>query len=457
MPPFAETQDPITMGYDDSSFVNNPLLFLKETNEIDNDNDKEIMTNESIAATDVSVTSKVSSFYEKLLDFSVCCSFDQAEISLPNENDNDSKIQEEQENEKEIVVEKKVMSNNNNQEEGANDNDEQTHQIVNNIRMDILMRKAEEADRRNKAVAERYESSVGKSVPILVNDDDEITVPFKNNSKHKDKKPTVSMDRGKKMIPDQSKSLKTNSRVRQTTVKNPSLFVRGKKFILVKQKNNNINTLNALSTKKERWSTKYTKRLYLTKKAKAATSERGMLSNGRKRPSGMERVKKSMSLTKIKSNRTASDASSTDNKKKAMMTKRIKRSMSLTNMKSKRTTSDLPSNQKKTESSMLKRIKKSMSFKKVKRNWIKNHLSSSNQKKKKSSMTESIKKSLSLKKIKSISKKSEASLPNNKKKTSGMMKYGRKLFSFKKKIDQNKSQDPDRVGSPFEKQMNLMG
>jgi len=231
MPPFAE--------YDNSSFVNNAALFLTKP----------------ATATDVYVTSKVTSFYEKLLDFNLCCSFGQDEISIPNNNDN------------------------------MTQDDKQTHQVVNEIRQDIWMRKAEEADYRNEAVAERFESSSAKSASILGTcDDDEITVQFSNSSQQEEEKKLV------------------------VSMQKPSLFVHGKQSVISWKKCNNNEAINNVwSTKKECWLTKHTKKLYLTKRAKVATSEPGMLSNDRKRPSLMKRIKKSMLMTKIKNNRTTRD------------------------------------------------------------------------------------------------------------------------------------------------------
>jgi len=446
MPPFAESPQ-----YDEDSFVNDAALFLKETN------DNEVMTNESIAAIDVSITSKVSSFYEKLFDFNLCCTYryDQAEISLPNVNH--TKIQEE-ENETVVFDEERVMSNNNNTEERATNDAEQTHRLVKETRMIFLMNKVEGADCHNTAVTERYESSsAAKSASIVeANDDDEMTVPFKNSScEEEEKKPIIpTMYHAQKTV-DQSKSLKKKIRVKPMTGKKTNLFVRGKKFVLVKKNNDNNIKTKKLSTKKKLWSTKYTKKVSPMKETEVvAISEReGMLMNDKKKPSMMMKcIKKPMSLPKFRSNRTKSDASSTDSKKKVSMMKRIKKSMSLTKIKSKQTTiSDLSSsNEKKKKLSMVKRITKSMSLKTVNstRTMNRSNLSSSNLKKKKSSVVKSIKRSLSLKKMKSIRKnKSEASLlTNKKKKSSMMMKSGKKSFSLKK--NKNKS---------FEKQMNLMG
>jgi len=504
MPPFAESPQ-----YNEDSFVNNAALFLNKTN------DNEVMTNESIAATDVSITSKVSSFYEKLFDFNLCCTFDQAEISLPNVNHN--KIQEEEnethpmtsssvvdndyfvaetddtnnvgnakdgngddhnehveeegfvltndtcrqnnDNNHNNIDEEKVMSNNNNTEEERATNDaEQTHRLVKETRMIFLMNKVEGADCHNKAVTERYESSsAAKSASIVeANDDDEMTVPFKNRScEEEEKKPIISTMYHAQKTADQSKSLKKKIRVEPMTRKKPNLFVRGKKFVLVKKNNDNNIRTKKLSTKKKLWSAKYTKKVSPMKKTEVvAISEReGMLLNDKMKPSMMMKcIKKPMSLPKFRSNRTKSDASSTDSKKKVSMVKRIKKSMSLTKIKSKQTTiSDLSSsNEKKKKLSMVKRITKSMSLKKVNSTQTMNrsNLSSSNLKKKKSSVVKSIKRSLSLKKMKSIRKnKSKAFLlTNKKKKSSMMMKSGKKSFSLKKK--KNKS---------FEKQMNLMG
>jgi len=218
MPPFAE--------YDNSSFVNNAALFLTKP----------------VTATDVYVTSKVTSFYEKLLDFNLCCSFGQDEISIPNNNDNMTQ-----------------------------DDNKQTHQVGNEIRQDIWMRKAEKADYRNEAVAKRFESSSAKSI-LGTCDDDEITVQFSNSSQQEEEKKLV------------------------VSMQKPSLFV-----------HDNNEAINVWSNKKECWLTKHTKKLYLTKRAKVATSEPGMLSNDRKRPSLMKRIKKSMLMTRIKNNRTTSD------------------------------------------------------------------------------------------------------------------------------------------------------
>merc|ERR1712194_26605 len=116
------------------------------------------------------------------------------------------------------------------------------------------------------------------------------------------------------------------------TGKKPSLLVRRKSIVLEKKKENNNKGADKLSTKKKRWSTKYTKKLLPMKKTEViAISERqGMLVNGKKKPNMMmKRIKKPMSLPKIKSNQTKNDVSS-DDKKKASMVKRIKKSMSLT-------------------------------------------------------------------------------------------------------------------------------
>mmetsp|Transcript_59388 Transcript_59388/g.67240 ORF Transcript_59388/g.67240 Transcript_59388/m.67240 type:complete len:362 (+) Transcript_59388:2-1087(+) len=357
------------------------------------------------------------------------------------------------------------MSNNNNDMEqgGANDNDERTHQLVKDIRMDILMIKAEEADHRNRAIAtERYDSLSAKLVSTVeASNGDEIAVPFKNDSQQEEKEPIISIDRTK-MTPEMTK-------------KKSSLFVRGKKFVLVKKKNDNKKATNVLSTKKERWLIKRTKKWNFTKKSKVATTseQRGMWSSGRKRPSTtMKRIQNSMPLSKIKRNQTTSDVATaiTDNKKKVSMVKRIKKSLSLPNAKSNQTATIDPSSnekkkkKKKKKSSMVKRIKKSMSLKKVNSHQTSSSdLSSSDQKKmKKSSMVKCIKKSLSVKKVKNIhNQKSEALLPTDKKKassSSSMMKNGTKSSSFKKlKIKKNKSQDADRAeSSPFEKQKNMM-
>jgi len=447
------------MRYDDSPFVDNTSLFLEKSKPSEND----IMTNASIAATDVSTTSRVMSLYEKLLDFNLCCTFDQAEISLPNDNDN--KIQEENNEEVITIEEEKTMSNNNNDMEqgGANDNDERTHQLVKDIRMDILMIKAEEADHRNRAIAtERYDSLSAKLVSTVeASNGDEIALPFKNDSHQEGKNPIISINRTQ-MTPEMAK-------------KKSSLFVRGKKFVLVKKKNDNKKATNVLSTKKERWLIKRTKKWNFTKKSKVATTseQRGMWSSGRKRPSTtMKRIQNSMPLSKIKRNQSTSDVATaiTDNKKKVSMVKRIKKSLSLPNAKSNQTATIDPSSnekkkkKKKKKSSMVKRIKKSMSLKKVNSHQTSSSdLSSSDQKKmKKSSMVKCIKKSLSVKKVKNIhNQKSEALLPTDKKKassSSSMMKNGTKSSSFKKlKIKKNKSQDADRAGSSlFEKQKNMM-
>merc|ERR1712194_634106 len=212
------------------------------------------------------------------------------------------------------------MSNNNKDMEqgGANDNDEQTHQLVKTISMDILMKKAEEADRHNKAVAERYESTSEKSVSVVgASDDDEGTISTKDNSQHEEKKLVISKNLEKKPT-DQSKSLRKNLEAESMTGKKPSLFVRGKEFILIKKKNNKNKGTNKLSTKKKRWSTKYTTKLSPMKKTEVvAISERdGMLLNGKQKSSTMmKRIKKSMSFPKIKNNRTKSDVSSDDKKK----------------------------------------------------------------------------------------------------------------------------------------------
>merc|ERR1712085_64890 len=103
---------------------------------------------------------------------------------------------------------------------------------------DILMKKAEEADRHNKAVAERYESTSEKSVSVVgASDDDEGTISTKDNSQHEEKKLIISKNLEKKTT-DQSKSLRKNLEAESMTGKKPSLFVRGKEFVFVKKKNN---------------------------------------------------------------------------------------------------------------------------------------------------------------------------------------------------------------------------
>merc|ERR1712194_196784 len=104
---------------------------------------------------------------------------------------------------------------------GANDNDERTHQLVKDIRMDILMLKAEEADHRNRAIAtERYDSLSAKSVSTVgASNGDEIAVPFNNDSQQEGKKPIISIDHTK-MTPEMAN-------------KKSSLFVRGRKSLLV--------------------------------------------------------------------------------------------------------------------------------------------------------------------------------------------------------------------------------
>mmetsp|Transcript_37146 Transcript_37146/g.37603 ORF Transcript_37146/g.37603 Transcript_37146/m.37603 type:complete len:116 (+) Transcript_37146:215-562(+) len=99
------------------------------------------------------------------------------------------------------------------------------------------------------------------------------------------------------------------------TKRKPRVFVHGNQSVLSWKKYNNTEEINLWSTKKECWLMKHTKKLYVTKMAKVATSEYGMLSDGGKRPSVIKRIKKSMLITKSKSNRTTSDASSTGNKK----------------------------------------------------------------------------------------------------------------------------------------------
>merc|ERR1712086_478214 len=106
--------------------------------------------------------------------------------------------------------------------------------------MDILMKKAEEADRHNKAVAERYESTSEKSVSVVgARNDDEVTIPSKNNTQQEEKNLIILKNLEKKTT-DQSESLRKNSKVEAMTGKKPSLLVRRENFVLDdKNKQNN--------------------------------------------------------------------------------------------------------------------------------------------------------------------------------------------------------------------------
>jgi hypothetical protein len=151
MPPFA-SQDSPTIGFDETPFVDVPLVFTKQN---------DALNNAYNAATDVSLTeSERSSCFERMFDLNLCCSFNSGS-SLPNTNlKSDSLIEEIKEETSEYNAARKYLVQ---------------QQIVKDIHMDVLMKKAAE-DNRLEA-AERSASAFFGATS------DDITVPFKTVEK----------------------------------------------------------------------------------------------------------------------------------------------------------------------------------------------------------------------------------------------------------------------------------
>jgi hypothetical protein len=301
MPPFA-SQDSPTIGFDETPFVDVPLVFTKQN---------DALNNAYNAATDFSLTeSERSSFFERMFDLNLCCSFNSGS-SLPNTNlKSDSLIEEIKEETSEYNAARKYLVQ---------------QQIVKDIHMDVLMKKAAEANRLE--AAERSASAfVGAT-------SDDITVPFKTVEKEQKPSSMIKL---------------TNSLKNDDTGKKPSLMNRVEKSFSVKKGNKAVSVSD---TKNKRMPTTYTQKSTSTrtpnsrdnikntgmmkratksmslKKFKRAKAEREMLVDKEKKsrmPLSLKKVKKnscvkrSFSLKKDKSNRTDSDLSSKQKKKRSM-------------------------------------------------------------------------------------------------------------------------------------------
>jgi hypothetical protein len=364
MPPFA-FQDSPTMGYDESTFVDVPLIFTKQ-NDV-------TMNSKSIAggATDaISVTdeSERSSFFERIFDLNLCyCSFNSNSNSnsdsslLPNTNNSTTSDDNLEETKEDISEHSNAAARNNNVEELVL----VQQQTVKEIRRDILMKKktAEEADRRLEA-AER--SSASAAFVVRANSSDDITVPFKNGE---EKKKPSSMNK------HTNNSLRKVNTGLNTNKKKSILMNRVKNSVTIKKGNQSS---SVPETKKKRMPTKHSN--------KKLPSVRKPDTRGKsKEPGMMKRITKSMSLKKfkktkaeremhvdkknkssmslsskkVKKNRATNDVFN-DEKKKSSMINRVKKSISLKKVKSKRTYSDLSSEQKKKRSLKQAKINKKM-------------------------------------------------------------------------------------------------